>query len=77
MVISMKRRFAIIFKVNNEKLFNEEFDSWCNIGNGLYKFYLDGNKRSTEKTIINQANKIFGWHKGLKITEVVDVIELA
>lgn len=73
----MKRRFVIIFKVNNEKLFNEEFDECCKMGNGLYKFYLDGNKRSSEKTIINQAKKIFGWHKGLNITEVVDVIELA
>ena len=70
------RRFAIIFKVNDQERFNEEFDDWCNLGNGLCKFYLDGNKRSTEKSIINQAMKIFGWHKGLNITEIVDVIEL-
>lgn len=72
----MKRNFAIIFKVNNAEKMAREFDANCYIGNGLYKMWLGGNKNSTPETIINRANKVFSAHKGLYITEVVDVLEI-
>lgn len=70
------RKYVVIFKVNNEMLFNSLFDSDCNMGNGLYKMYLDGNKKSSKDTIAKRATRVVNRHKGLKI-DIVDVMELA
>lgn len=70
----MKRNFVVIFKINNEKLFESIFDNTCIMGNGLYKLWLGGNKNSTVDTIAKKATSIVNGHKGLKI-ELVDIIE--
>lgn len=71
----MKRNFVVIFKVNNEDLFESIFDHDCIIGNGLYKMYLGGNKISTLESISKRAKMVVDNHKGLKI-DIVDVMEL-
>lgn len=69
------RKFYVIIKVNNEDKFREIYDPECDLGNGLFRIRFDGNKRSTVESIIRQAKSNVHWHKGLKIAEVVDVIE--
>ena len=71
------RKFYVIFKVNNDDKFRENFDTECALGNSIFRIACYGNKRSSNNSIINQAKSIVNWHKGLKITEIIDVIELS
>lgn len=72
----MKRKFRVIFKVNNRELMNKIFDSDCNIGNGLYAMWLGGNKNSTYQSIENRTRMVVNSHKGLNVTDIIDILEI-
>lgn len=73
----MKRTFAVIFKVTNTEEYIRKYGDDFYIGNGLLKWYIGGNKNSTVNSIIKQTKNSFsGINDGIKIKEIVDVIEL-
>lgn len=65
----MKRLFCVIYKIHGD---TSKYDLDY-IGNGLYKMYLGGNKRSTYDSILKVVKSM--KFDGCKITEVVDIIE--
>lgn len=67
------RKFAVIVKFAGD-VDLKKYDQLFNIGNGLYKFFINGNKRSSEKSLIKQINKL-SFEK-CRIIEVVDIIEV-
>lgn len=65
----MKRLFCVIYKMQGDtSKYNLDY-----IGNGLYKMYLGGNKRSTYDSILKVVKSL--KFDECKITEVVDIIE--
>lgn len=65
----MKRNFAVIYKMQGD---TSKYDLDY-IGNGLYKMWIGGNKKSTYESIMRQVNNL--KFEGCKITEIVDIIE--
>ena len=65
----MRRKFAVIVKMSGD---TSKYDLNC-IGNGLYKMWFGGNKKSTTDSILKQVNRLD--FIGCKIDEVVDIIE--